>query len=267
MPKLEKKAKKGAPSWMVSFADLQQLLLVFFILLFSTSTTDSSKLKEALSSFTGSKSLIEGFIGDKVVEFDKKEKGKDDIEVGKEEVTSKSKSEKKLELLQKELDRQQLSQNIKNAQILEQDLKNKLGLNGAEDSKKFDKKVEITATSEGVVMRFKDGVIFEPGKVTVKKEAKELLNTLGSSLEKNQSIRIEGHTDDIPTNPNSKFTSNWELSTARAISVLNHLTSEKFITPNQCSVEGFAEFKPLVKNDSDENRAKNRRVDIILLNK
>lgn len=261
-----KKPKKGAPSWMVSFADLQQLLLVFFILLFSTSTTDSFKLQEVLSSFTGSKNVIEGYLGDTMVELDEKEKGKDEVTTdGLKELTPKSNSEKKLDLLQKELNKQQLAQNIKDAQILESEIKNKLYSGNKEDSKKLDNKIEITATTEGVVMRFKDGVIFEPGGVELKDEAKKILDTLKDTLDEKQNIRIEGHTDDIPTS-GSLYKTNWELSTTRAISVMNYLVENKYITPQRCSVEGFSEYRPLVENNSDENRAKNRRVDIILLN-
>lgn len=267
MAKREKKQGSGAPAWMVSFADLQQLLLVFFILLFSTSVTDSAKLQEVLSSFTGSKHIVEMFNGDKVVEFDKKDKGKTDTSiVGEKDNEAKSNSEKKLDLLQKEVNQQQLAQNIKDAQLLEHELKDKLNANDKESSKEFDEKVEITATTEGVVMRFKDGVIFDPGKVEVKEEAKQLLNTLGETLKEDQKIRIEGHTDDVSTG-NSIYKSNWELSTARAISVMNHLTTEEFIKPENCSVEGFSMYRPLVENNSAENRAKNRRVDIVLLNK
>lgn len=248
------------------FADLQQLLLVFFILLFSTSTTDSAKLQEVLSSFTGTRYMQEAS-GDKVIELDYKDKGKNDTDIiGDNETISKSNSEKKIDLLQKELDKQQLAQNIKKAQLLENELKNKLDKDDKKDSKEFDEKVEVTATAEGVLMRFKDGVIFEPGGIEVKAEAQKLLSTLGETLDKEQKIRVEGHTDDIPTN-SSVHKTNWELSTARAISVMNYLTSKKFIAPQNCSVEGFSEFRPLVENNSDENRAKNRRVDIILLNK
>lgn len=267
MAKREKKQSAGAPAWMVSFADLQQLLLVFFILLFSTSTTDSAKLQEVLSTFTGSKHILEKFTGDKVIEFDKKEQGKSDtVAEGEKDYDYRSNSEKKLDLLQKEVNQQQLSENIKNAQILENELKNKLNSEDKESAKEFDKKIEVTATTEGVVMRFKDGVLFEPGGVEVRNEAKELLNSLGETLEKEQKIRVEGHTDDVPTG-SSIYKTNWELSTARAISVMNYLTDKKLIAPENCSVEGFSMYRPLVENSSAENRAKNRRVDIVLLNK
>ena len=113
MAKREKKQSGGAPAWMFSFADLQQLLLVFFILLFSTSTTDSAKLQEVLSTFTGSKHILEKFTGDKVIEFDKKEQGKSDtVAEGEKDYDSRSNSEKKLDLLQKEVNQQQLSEDI-----------------------------------------------------------------------------------------------------------------------------------------------------------
>ncbi len=77
-------------------------------------------------------------------------------------------------------------------------------------------------------------------------------------------VRVEGHTDDLPIN-NERFPSNWELSTARATTVIKQLVEEYGLDPRQFSAAGYGEYRPLAPNDSMENRALNRRVDIVLL--
>jgi chemotaxis protein MotB len=78
------------------------------------------------------------------------------------------------------------------------------------------------------------------------------------------SIRIEGHTDDVPIRT-AKYGSNWELSTARAAAVVAYLIQDVGIQPSRLSAAGYGEFHPRVANDSAENRARNRRIDIIIL--
>lgn len=258
-----KKPKKGAPAWMVSYCDLQQLLLVFFILLFSTSVTDSAKLQDVLSSFNGSKYMIDGSSTNSLIELNTQEMGDSEQkdEEGDNKYAEQSISEKKLEILEDAHDKQAIVQNSKDAQLVEESLKNKLGLN--DSAEEFDKKIEVSATTEGVLVRFKDGVLFDPGRIDIKDEGHKVLKALGETLDKNQEIRIEGHTDNVPTG-NSIYKSNWELSTARAISVMNNLTSNKLITEDRCTISGNSEYKPVAPNDTAENKALNRRVDIII---
>jgi len=78
-------------------------------------------------------------------------------------------------------------------------------------------------------------------------------------------IRVEGHTDDLPIST-KRFPSNWELSTARATSVVRYYLENYDVDPRQFSAAGYSEYKPLYDNDSPENRAKNRRVEIVVLN-
>jgi chemotaxis protein MotB len=77
-------------------------------------------------------------------------------------------------------------------------------------------------------------------------------------------IRIEGHTDDVPIRT-ARYGSNWELSTARASAVVAYLIQEVGIEPRRLSAAGYGEFHPRVANDTQENRARNRRIDIVVL--
>ena len=110
-------------------------------------------------------------------------------------------------------------------------------------------------------------ILFESGKADLKEGAEKALDLIAKSikdsfqLDLGWEIRIEGHTDNIPIH-NSEFPSNWELSTARAISVVRVFIENDHFLPSQLQAMGFGEYKPIVENDSAENRKKNRRVDI-----
>ena len=95
--------------------------------------------------------------------------------------------------------------------------------------------------------------------------ARSLIETVATAIRNLDNIvRVEGHTDDVPIST-PRYRSNWELSTARATSVVTYLVEELFMSSERFAIAGYGEFRPLVPNDSDENRAKNRRVDIVVL--
>lgn len=110
-------------------------------------------------------------------------------------------------------------------------------------------------------------ILFNSGEADLKEGAMEALDLIALSIKDSFQldlgwyIRIEGHTDNIPIN-NSKFPSNWELSTARAISVVRVFIENDHFLPSQLQAMGFGEYKPVVENDTAENRRKNRRVEL-----
>ena len=126
------------------------------------------------------------------------------------------------------------------------------------------------ATLIGLLMGF--GAIFGGAaleglhmKAQIKPNAHELLNTIAEVMTQyNNPLRIEGHTDNVPIST-SQFPSNWELSTARSTNVLKYLIKYYNVEPEKMSGTGYGEFRPVVDNTTPENRAKNRRVDIVLL--
>lgn len=123
----------------------------------------------------------------------------------------------------------------------------------------------ISAKSEprGIVVTFAEGFLFTSGSAEIKKDALPALERLPKILNSAPGlIAIEGHTDNVPLS-GDKYQSNWELSTARASSVLQFFIS-KDLDPNRFSVSGYAEYRPLASNETAEGRAKNRRVDIVL---
>ena len=127
-------------------------------------------------------------------------------------------------------------------------------------------KTKMRQTSRGLIVSLSEAGFFAPGDSSVSAEAESVINELADSLKDFQTpIRVEGHTDSTPIS-NSRYPSNWELSTARASSVLARLI-EKGITPERLSAAGYGGFQPVADNSTAEGRAQNRRVDIVVLNR
>ncbi len=126
-------------------------------------------------------------------------------------------------------------------------------------------KAKFRQTKAGLVVSLSEAGFFAPGEAMISPEAQNIIKTLAESLQTNQmQIRVEGHTDSTPIS-NAKFSSNWELSTARAANVLQKLV-ENAIAPERLSAAGYGGFQPVADNSTPEGRAQNRRVDVVILN-
>lgn len=127
-------------------------------------------------------------------------------------------------------------------------------------------KTKLRQTTAGLVVSLSEAGFFAPGEATISADAQNLIKTLAESLQSAQlQIRVEGHTDSTPIS-NAKFSSNWELSTARAANVLQKLV-ENGIAPERLSAAGYGGFQPLADNSTPEGRSQNRRVDVVILNR
>ena len=114
-----------------------------------------------------------------------------------------------------------------------------------------------------LVLRLPEGVLFDVGDATVKVEATQMLRLVGPEVARHSvEVRVEGHTDDRPVS-SSRYRSNWDLSTARAIAVMAVLLREGF-PAERLSVAGYAEYRPIGSNATDEGRRQNRRVDLVV---
>jgi chemotaxis protein MotB len=134
-------------------------------------------------------------------------------------------------------------------------------------SDKFDleDEIELLFSREGLVMRLSEHTLFESGVASISPQALPLLEKIGVIIaQTDYLIRIEGHTDNVPIHT-AEFPSNWELSTARAVNVLRYFIKDHRIDAQRLSAEGFGEFRPLMANDTTENRATNRRVTVIFM--
>src|SRR3954453_11326967 len=240
--------------WLITYADMITLLMVLFIVLFAIGQTDLKKfnqLKNSLNNSLGGKNpspAIEGGTGNL--------DGRDNsinpgLNLGQAAA---------LALQEKQAHDAAVAAENNTLQTAENQIKDALTAHGLGDSANF--KLE----SRGLVVTIvTDQVLFDLGSADLRSGGTAVLDGMADALASlpNQ-ISIEGHTDNRPIH-SSLFATNWELSTARATSVLRYLTGSKGIAPNRISAAGYADQRPLVPNDSDPHRSQNRRVEVVVL--
>lgn len=220
--------------WLVSYADFITLLFAFFVVMFASSQVDSKKVGRFSESF--SKAVgIEVFpnSGSSVMP------GAPHPAPGETDGPHSDALPPELEGLKEEL--------------------NKKKSEGFADLAGL---TLVTRRNE-LVLRLSDTVLFDSGDDKLKPKARDVMIALAGELRKRKlSVRVEGHTDDKPIRT-FRFRSNWDLSTARATAVVTALAAAQF-EPDRLSAAGFAEFHPIVANDTPEHRATNRRVDLVV---
>ncbi|MDD5196121.1 MAG: OmpA family protein [Candidatus Omnitrophica bacterium] len=129
-----------------------------------------------------------------------------------------------------------------------------------------DKQVKLQMMEKGLVITVVGDLLFDSGKAKIRREAYPLLDKVARVLKDNMAgfnIGIEGYTDNVPIR-HSGWKSNWELSTARSLSVLHFLVNEKGVSPERLSAIGFGEYRPVASNNTKEGRKLNRRVEIVI---
>jgi chemotaxis protein MotB len=126
-------------------------------------------------------------------------------------------------------------------------------------------RVRMHRDARGLILSLPEEAAFAVASSDVSDEARQMVDRIAAAVAPTpNSIRIEGHTDDVPIRT-SRFQSNWELSTARASAVVEYLVTTSGLAPGRLSAAGYGEFHPRVPNDTPENRAANRRIDIVIL--
>ncbi|QAT61615.1 flagellar motor protein MotB [Acidilutibacter cellobiosedens] len=137
------------------------------------------------------------------------------------------------------------------------------------DEKGLSDEITMDLEERGLVIRFKDSVFFDSGKADIKPKSKNILHYLAEILKKSEfksmQIKIEGHTDSDPIVHSNEYPTNWELSAIRATNVLRYLVEVENIEGNRISSSGYSYYRPIAPNDTKANKAKNRRVDIVIL--
>ncbi|MGL4774130.1 MAG: OmpA family protein [Clostridium sp.] len=223
--------------WLATFSDTVTLLMTFFILLYSMATVDTAKMEQLSKAFN---EVMLGKKGESILEFNMY--NGDVPLVGGESVQTDM------------IEQGQTSQSAMYDEVKAFVQENSLN-----------EVVQITEDERGIILQLRDSILFETGMANLKPESINILdkiNDLIGSLP--NSIIVEGHTDNVPIST-SKFDSNWDLSAARAINVVRYFTENKGQNPTRFSAQGYGEYKPIVQNNSVENRAKNRRVNILLV--
>ncbi len=226
----------GSPGWMTTFSDLMSLLLTFFILLYSMSNIDAAKFKQMSQSLQG---VLSGLGYTQIVEGPSQdlEIPDEDPPIGEDTNTT-------------------LMQEIMEVYNTVMDYIDTQGLEA---------NVSVSVNKRGVYVDIKEAILFEPARADLKDQGIGVLNKLmGIFKDFHNEISIEGYTDDVPINT-PRFPSNWELSTARAVTVLRYLEEEGGIASKRLSATGYGEYRPMVPNTNAENRAINRRVNILII--
>ncbi len=237
-------AEKGAPKWMVTFSDLFMLVLVFFILLFSMSQIDLVKFKAVAESFKQVNILD---YNPSAVPFE----NPTDFSVNTESTNNQDDVSKEPENTQTVSETDSLQELLVEVQVF-------LAENDLEDV------VVANRTERGIVLVLEEKVLYETAEARILPIAHPFLDKVGTLLTKIPNlVKIEGHTDNRPISTD-KFPSNWELSAARASSVIRYLVNSHDLAPERFVAVGYGDTRPIVENTSSENYQKNRRVEIVI---
>ncbi len=262
--KKQEEAPQGSPAWMATFSDLMNLLLCFFVLLFSMSSIEVSKFEEIAaslnSSFSSTISIFESIDADSIIENQMFPQNVEQIDEAKEYQVDTSKidakeSEEDLdvgEMIKKEQEKQ--------AKELYEDVSEYAEKAG------IDEKVQINMDKkfQYVKLTLSGAVLFNSGEATIKENAHIILSRIGDILKnyQNNSIKIEGHSDNVPIRSSKgKYNDNMELSYARAYEVWKYMTEEKNLPPKTLEASGRSQYNPIADNKTAKGRAKNRRVE------
>lgn len=240
------KEEEGAPDWIVTFADMMSLLLTFFVLMLSFAVMDAEKFKAAADSMREAFSFTALPIPGKVQEAASGES----TPATQSTVTPALNHSEQISPLHQDV-RKATFQKIK--QYIDSYI----------DREKLGATVQTKLTDKGLIIVNSDPLSFPSGKANLEPNSIRYLEALLPVLaETDFDIMIEGHTDDRPIET-TEFPSNWELSTARASRFARYLV-DRGVKPNRLSVHGYAEFQPVAPNDTEESRAKNRRIEILM---
>ena len=257
--KRKKKQSHVDESWLLPYSDLLTLLVALFIVLFASSDVNVERyfqlanvFRDELSSGSGTGLLdyesepIPPSMKEGRDEGDYMEEGTDDEEGSEEETADEADIEGEQELLRL----RQVEEEI-NIYIEEAGLTEEFG---------------TTLTGEGLLVTMRNDILFDSGSAVVKQEGIQVAEDVSQILhtEPPHQVVISGHADDVPIH-NADFESNWELSVTRAMNFMQILMQNDDLDPTLFSVKGYGEFEPAFPNDTEEDRARNRRVEVLVL--
>lgn len=232
--------------WLVSYADFITLLFAFFVVMFASSQTDKAKaqqvsesVKEALDK-GGVAAAVREILGGTV---DDKGKGNAMMKgPGGSEPKNKQEDPTQAEL-------------VPSLQYLTRALQTEIEHG----------QIEVHLEPRGLVVSLRQAAFFPSGGDTIDPKTFESLDKIGGTLrDLPNAIRLEGHTDSVPIHT-ARFRSNWELSAARSIAMLEVFANRCGVSPERLAVAGYADTAPVDSNSTEEGRAHNRRVDIVIL--
>jgi len=225
--------KECLPAWLAAFGDLMSLLLCFFVLLLSMSSMDAKKISEAIGSLSGAMSVLEGGTKTEI----SKQRMQQSTPIDSNDETSEAVNR----VAQAVIDANEMME------------------------KGHGPAISVEEAQEGFVIELPASLLFKSGSATIENEDALLflkrVALIIEELPNSMQVSVQGHTDNQGPGKSSVFKDNWELSSARAISVLQELLLDG-VDPKRISAAGFAEYKPLATNVTKAGREKNRRVEL-----
>lgn len=248
-----RKKKKSAhvdESWLLPYSDLLTLLVALFIVLFASSDINAQKFFQLATVFSSEFSGT----GNGILDYEMEpvppsmEEGKDDGEHTEEEAPD---GDEANEAGERELEELREIQREINAYI-----------EGAGLTEDFGTQL----TGEGLLITMRNDILFDSGSAVVREDGRQVAEDVSYLLysEPPHQIVISGHADDVPIH-NAEYSSNWELSMTRAMNFMTILLENEELDPTLFSAKGHGEFDPAFPNDTEENRSKNRRVEVLVL--
>lgn len=269
--KKQEDAPKGSPAWMATFSDLMNLLLCFFVLLFSMSTVDAEKFVLVIASLQSSFSVLPAggssigdgqMVGAGISQLSQldiyfQESNSDGDSQGGATPDSNDGAQSSTEDIREQYRQEALNQ----SQDMAEEIEEKLVQYGIQDQ------VDVEFNAEYVLLTLNGAILFDSGKSEVRDDAKDLIVKIAAIVEQydNNIIEIEGHTDNVPIH-GGKYEDNDVLSMYRALSVANLIRENSDIDPSLLKSAGRGEYVPVADNSTEEGRARNRRVEIKVYN-
>jgi len=225
--------EKCLPAWLAAFGDLMSLLLCFFVLLLSMSSMDAKKISEAIGSLSGAMSVLEGGTKTEI----SKKRIQESTPIESQDETSEAVNR----ITQAAMDTNEMT------------------------AKGMGPAVTVEEAEQGFVIKLPASLLFKSGSAVIENEDALLflkrVALIIEELPNEMHVSVKGHTDNQGPGKNSIFKDNWELSSARAISVLQELILDG-VAPDRISAAGYAEYSPVATNATKAGREKNRRVEL-----
>ncbi len=258
------KCPAGAPLWMVTFADLMSLLLTLFVLLLTFAEMEVIKYKAVAGAIRNAFGIEKDDQLAGVIEIEgaKRRKYAKDVEPTREKHTE---PEVRIDLTEAYNRHKQRTEEMREqarmqalTAAIRQTIERELAGTGT----------SVELSRNGVLIRFPNEIAFPSGSGTLTERFRDTLDKLADILVRTEGqIVVSGHTDNVPLAGGGTYRTNWDLSAARAASVVHYYLDDPRFSGERFTIQGFGESRPITGNDSPEGRAKNRRVELLIVSK